>query len=59
MAGMNSCDDCRYLDYDEESDSYFCAMDLDEDEMERFLRRATASCPFYHRGDEYETARRQ
>jgi len=34
-------------------------MDLDEDEMERFLRSANNACPFYRRGDEYRTARRQ
>ena len=33
--------------------------DLDEDEMERFLRSANNACPFYRRGDDYETARRQ
>ena len=33
--------------------------DLDEDEMERFLRSANDSCPFYRPGDEYRTARRQ
>ena len=48
-----------YNDYDEEMDMNFCSMDLDEDEMERFLRSANSSCPFYRRGDEYQTARRQ
>ena len=33
--------------------------DLDEDEMERFLRSANNACPFYRRGDDYQTARRQ
>lgn len=34
-------------------------MDLDEDLMERFLRGAAGDCPFYRRGDDYLTARRQ
>ena len=34
-------------------------MDLDEDEIERFLRGVNDACPFYRRGDDYETARRQ
>ena len=38
---------------------YYCTMDLDEDEMERFLRSANNACPFYRRGDDYQTARRQ
>ncbi|BAK98506.1 hypothetical protein OBV_13080 [Oscillibacter valericigenes Sjm18-20] len=54
-----NCDECVHLDYDEETDTNFCNMDLDEDEMERFLRADARACPFYHRGGDYETARRQ
>ena len=57
MAGI--CEECVHYDYDEELDAYYCTMDLDEDEMERFLRSANNACPFYRRGDDYETARRQ
>ena len=55
----SKCEECVFFDYEEETDTYFCSVDLDEDEMERFLRGATAQCPFYRRGDEYATARRQ
>ena len=58
MAATN-CDMCSYYVYDEESECYVCDMDLDEDEMERFLRSANDACPFYRRGDDYATARRQ
>ena len=54
-----NCEECVYYDYDDETESFCCTMDLDEDEMERFLRRAADACPFYRRGDEYRTARRQ
>ena len=43
-----NCEECVYYDYDEELAAYVCEADLDEDEMERFLR-----------GDDYRTARRQ
>ncbi|MBP3485619.1 MAG: hypothetical protein J6J81_02165 [Oscillospiraceae bacterium] len=56
---MTNCEECLHYDYDEEEDVFFCNMDLDEDEMERFLRGDSRSCPFYHRGDDYSTARRQ
>ena len=56
---MTNCEDCLHYDYDEEEDVSFCNVDLDEDEMERFLRGDSRSCPFYHRGDDYSTARRQ
>ncbi|MBR1690059.1 MAG: hypothetical protein IJ713_04715 [Oscillibacter sp.] len=54
-----NCQECLHYDYDESEDVYFCTMDLDEDEMERFLRADNGNCPFYRRGDDYTTARRQ
>lgn len=53
------CEDCLHYDYDDEAETYYCTMDLDEDEMERFLRNQANGCPFYRRGDDYKTARRQ
>lgn len=55
----SNCEECVFYDYEEETDTFFCSVDLDEDEMERFLRGATAQCSFYRRNDEYRTARRQ
>ena len=54
-----NCEECVYCDWDEETGAAYCTMDLDEDEMERFLQGNTASCSFYRRGDDYTTARRQ
>ena len=54
---MTNCEDCVYYEYDPETDTNYC--EADEDEMERFLRSANDSCPFYRPGDEYRTARRQ
>lgn len=59
MTGATNCEECVHYDYDEESDSCVCSMDLDEDEMERFLRSEASACPFYRRGDDYASARRQ
>lgn len=55
----SNCEECVFFDYDEELDANFCSMDLDEDEMERFLRSDFRNCPFYRQGDDYSTARRQ
>ena len=55
----SKCEECMFFDYDEETDPDFCSVDLDEDEMERFLRADTRNCPFYRRGDDYTTARKQ
>ena len=53
------CESCQYYNYDELYDDYVCDMDLDEDEMVRFLSGHTDSCPYWRDGDEYRTARRQ
>ena len=39
---MTNCEDCVYYEYDPEADTNYCEADLDEDEMERFLRSANA-----------------
>ena len=54
-----NCEECVWYDYDDELDAYVCEADLDEDEVERFLRGGTRNCPFYRPGDDYRTARRQ
>ena len=56
---MDKCESCVFYLYDEEYDDYVCDMDLDEDEMARYLAHATAACPFYEPGDEYKIVHRQ
>ena len=53
------CDTCWYYDYDEEFDEYACMMDLDEDEMYRFMTSGKSHCPYYRQGDDYTLARKQ
>ena len=53
------CETCWHYDYDEEYEEYYCKMDLDEDEMMRFLSSHTDDCPYWRPGDEYITARKQ
>ena len=55
----SSCDDCVFYDYDEDYDSYECQMNLDEDEMVRFLSGRTQSCPYYRFYDEYKSVQKQ
>ncbi len=55
----SQCDTCWYFDYDEEYDEYGCMMDLDEDEVYRFLVSGQSRCPYYRQGDDYTLARRQ
>mgnify|MGYP007089117483 CR=1 FL=1 len=53
------CENCVYYSYDEEYDDYICEMDLDEDEMARFLADEYRDCPYYVPGDEYLVVRKQ
>ena len=59
MKEVSNCETCVNFVYDDEDECYVCDMNLDEDDMERFLRSANDACPFYRPGDEYRTARRQ
>lgn len=40
MAGSSICDNCAYYDYNEEYDEYECLVNLDEDELYRFMEAA-------------------
>ena len=53
------CESCWHFDYDEEYDEYYCMMDLDEDEVNRFFASKQCRCPSYRKGDDYTLARRQ
>ena len=58
MSGMN-CESCMYYTYDEYYECYVCDMDLDEDEMIRFLRGDSGGCAHYQYADEYRVVRKQ
>ena len=34
----SNCETCMYFGYDEEYEEYYCEVNLDEDEMEKFLQ---------------------
>lgn len=42
-----ACESCANYVYDAESDCMYCEIDLDEDEMQRFLSSQTYNCPYY------------
>ncbi len=56
---VGSCEDCAHYQFDDEGEYWFCDVDLDEDEMYRFLHGATRSCPYYQPDDEYAIVRKQ
>ncbi len=54
-----NCDTCVNYVYDEEDECYFCMVDLDEDEMYRFLSGNRWECPYFRLEDEYAVVRHQ
>ena len=59
MAEVSNCEMCNNYIYDDEDECYVCDMNLDEDDMVRFLTGNTSSCPFYQSNDEYLIVRQQ
>ncbi len=54
-----SCELCANYVYDEEYECYICEIDLDEDEMYRFITGSVRACPYFSMGDEYRIVRKQ
>ena len=40
-------------------ESYYCDVNLDEDEYYRFISTEYKECPYYRNGDEYRVVRHQ
>lgn len=52
------CEKCAHYITDEELGDY-CALDLDEDEMARFLTQSMDNCNYFQLYDEYKIVRGQ
>jgi len=59
MNKKTSCDNCVYYVYDEDYDCYTCTINLDEDDMSRFIHSSVMSCPHFRFNDEYKIVRKQ
>ena len=58
MKGTN-CEYCMNYVFDDEWDCYICDVNLDEDEMVRFLSDSYHDCPYFQLNDEYKIVRKQ
>ena len=54
-----NCDFCAYYNIDEDTGMYICHMNLDEDEMVRYLTGSFKACPYFKLYDEYAIVRKQ
>lgn len=55
----NVCETCSNYEYDEEYGEYICDVNMDEDDLIRFLSDRREGCPYYQDGDEYRIVRHQ
>lgn len=55
------CEDCMYLEYDEEMRMYICSVApiMDEDDYGKMAYSSNKKCPYYKIGDEYTLVRKQ
>ena len=59
MKEASNWESCMNYTFDDEYQCYVCDMDLDQDEMGRFLTNTFENCPYYRYGDEYRIVRKQ
>ncbi len=53
------CEQCAYYNYDEEYDEYYCSVNLDEDEMEKYVSGNMDYCRYFTPYDEYKVVQKQ
>lgn len=54
-----NCEYCNNYVYDEYFDYYVCDVNLDEDEMYKFMSGSFCDCPYFKSNDEYEVVKKQ
>lgn len=59
MKETTNCESCNYYEYDDEYDCYICLINLDEDDMGRFLSNSAMNCPHFQFKDDYKIVRKQ
>lgn len=55
----SSCECCVHYMFDDYYEYYICEVNLDEDEMSRFMRNAVDSCPYFRSDNEYQIVKKQ
>ena len=56
---MALCDNCAHYCYDDEYECYYCDVNLDEDEMAKFITGSLENCHFFQLYDEYKIVEKQ
>ena len=53
------CEFCAYYNYNEAFDDYECEVNLDEDDLARFMSGNDSSCPYFRFSDDYKIVEKQ
>jgi len=56
---QKNCENCLNFIFDENFNTYYCDINLDEDEMYRFMSNSFSNCPYYQFNNEYKTVNKQ
>lgn len=57
--GKSSCEFCAYYIYNEYYDCYECMVNLDEDDVARFMQSSVDQCSYFKYSDDYKIVRKQ
>ena len=58
MSDAVNCEYCVNYSYDDDYECYTCEINLDEDEMVKFITGNFNQCPYFKMGDEYRIVRK-
>ena len=53
------CEDCTFYMYDDEDETWYCTVNMDEDDYVRLMQGHYRQCPYYRHDDEYAVVRHQ
>ena len=56
---MTDCKHCAHYIYDDEYECYICDINLDEDEMAKFITGTVRDCHYFNLYDEYKIVKKQ
>ena len=56
---QKNCENCLNFIFDENFNTYYCDINLDEDEMYRFMSNSFSNCPYFQFNNEYKTVNKQ
>lgn len=56
---QKNCENCLNFIFDESFNTYYCDINLDEDEMYRFMSNSFSNCPYFQFNNEYKTVNKQ